>query len=284
MGSLKLVARCGRGSKNGKSLNPDYPNQDNGTKVLNYCIVIGPEQIIESFSKWRVVIRRAAFSASMLLSGKSSVRGDRRISSHRGFEEVSVLLNCSTEPLEDFVAIDDDSVCTGPIMANKDILELIQISKNIIDADSESSYFHIIRNEDHQKMLFPNAASKHGREIENIVRSHNYIGKHGRQAKSALYVSSLGRYMWFPHFRHGQRAMNMNRCTNAELADIHFIYGLDYGNGRIAVWLFGELYITRRQPNHQTFFLQVHQTLAEHESFRATIDDTPVNSEMHLVA
>ncbi|GFW79299.1 hypothetical protein TNCV_2477061 [Trichonephila clavipes] len=40
---------------------------------------------------------------------------------------------------------------------------------------------------------------------------------------------------------------------------------------------------TRRQPNHQTF-ARVHQNLAEYGSFKATIDDTPVNSEMDLVA
>ncbi|GFU64800.1 hypothetical protein TNCV_2128741 [Trichonephila clavipes] len=37
--------------------------------------------------------------------------------------------------------------------------------------------------------------------------------------------------------RHGQRAMNMNRDTNAELVDIHFIYGLANGNGRVLVRL-----------------------------------------------
>ncbi|GFW69938.1 hypothetical protein TNCV_1403911 [Trichonephila clavipes] len=83
--------------------------------------------------------------------------------------------------------------------------------------------------------------------------------------------------------RHGQRVMNMNCYMNAELADIHFIYGLANRNGRVAVQLYGGKYPTRRQPNHQTFS-RVHQNLVEHGSFRATIDDTPVNSEMDLVA
>lgn len=65
----------------------------------------------------------------------------------------------------------------------------------------------------------------------------------------------------------------MNRYTNAELADIHFIYGLANGNGRAAVRLYGERYPTRRQPNHQTF-ARVHQSLAEHGSFRAMIEGT----------
>ncbi|GFX02091.1 DUF4817 domain-containing protein [Trichonephila clavipes] len=79
--------------------------------------------------------------------------------------------------------------------------------------------------------------------------------------------------MWFLHFRHGQRAMNMYRFTNSELADIHFIYGLADGNGRVAVRLYRERYPTRRQPNHQTF-ARVHQNLVERGSFRATIEGT----------
>ncbi|GFS77124.1 hypothetical protein TNCV_3757491 [Trichonephila clavipes] len=34
--------------------------------------------------------------------------------------------------------------------------------------------------------------------------------------------------------------MNINRYTNAELADIHLIYHLDNGNGRVDVQLYGE--------------------------------------------
>ncbi|GFT06454.1 hypothetical protein TNCV_3355911 [Trichonephila clavipes] len=89
--------------------------------------------------------------------------------------------------------------------------------------------------------------------------------------------------MWFLHFRHGQHAVNMNRCTNAELEDIHFLYRLANGYGRVNVRLYGERYSTRKQPNDQTF-ARVHQNLAEHGSFGATIDDTLVNSEMDLVA
>ncbi|GFX44504.1 hypothetical protein TNCV_4713301 [Trichonephila clavipes] len=89
--------------------------------------------------------------------------------------------------------------------------------------------------------------------------------------------------MCFPHFRHEQRAMNMNRYMNAELADIHSIYNLANGNGCAAVRLYGERYPMKRQPNYQTF-TWVHQNLVEHESFTATIDNTPVNRGMDLVA
>ncbi|GFX82535.1 DUF4817 domain-containing protein [Trichonephila clavipes] len=79
--------------------------------------------------------------------------------------------------------------------------------------------------------------------------------------------------MWFLHFRHGQRAMNMYRLTNSDLADIHFIYSLADGNGCAAVRLYRERYPTRRQPNHR-MFARVHQNLVERGSFRATIEGT----------
>ncbi|GFW74795.1 transposable element Tcb2 transposase [Trichonephila clavipes] len=40
-----------------KIVNPDYPNQDNGTKILSYCIVIGPEQV-SKFSNYSNLLNR----------------------------------------------------------------------------------------------------------------------------------------------------------------------------------------------------------------------------------
>ncbi|GFW63871.1 hypothetical protein TNCV_3744751 [Trichonephila clavipes] len=40
-------------------------------------------------------------------------------------------------PSEEFVAIDDDNVCETPIVTDKDILEFVQSSKNIIDVESD---------------------------------------------------------------------------------------------------------------------------------------------------
>ncbi|GFU46424.1 hypothetical protein TNCV_1280701 [Trichonephila clavipes] len=88
----------------------------------------------------------------------------------------------------------------------------------------------------------------------------------------ALYVSSQGRHVGFPHFIHGQRPMNMNRYTNVELVDIRFICRLANGNGR-AVRLYRERYPTRWQPYHPPF-AQVHQNMVELESFRTTIEST----------
>ncbi|GFU51141.1 hypothetical protein TNCV_966331 [Trichonephila clavipes] len=63
-------------------------------------------------------------------------------------------------------------------------------------------------------------------------------------ARSELVASS---YQTWKH------VMNMNRYTNAEFGDIHFIYYLPNGNGRVAVRLYVERYVTSRQSNHQTF-------------------------------
>lgn len=65
--------------------------------------------------------------------------------------------------------------------------------------------------------------------------------------------------------------MSMDRYTNAELADIHFIYGLANGNSRAAARLYAGKYPTRRQPYHGTF-ARVHQNLADYGSFRPTIE------------
>ncbi|GFS93896.1 hypothetical protein TNCV_5053491 [Trichonephila clavipes] len=66
-----------------------------------------------------------------------------------------------------------------------------------------------------------------------------------------LYVSSEGRYL-FPHFRHRQQTVNMNRYTNTKLVDIHFIYNLANGSEHVTVRLNGERYSMKWQTSHQT--------------------------------
>ncbi|GFX75810.1 hypothetical protein TNCV_2237821 [Trichonephila clavipes] len=46
-------------------------------------------------------------------------------------------LDCSIVLSEEFIALDNDDVCTAPTMIEKDILEFVESSKNIIDADSD---------------------------------------------------------------------------------------------------------------------------------------------------
>ncbi|GFX48547.1 hypothetical protein TNCV_584451 [Trichonephila clavipes] len=44
--------------------------------------------------------------------------------------------NCPNVSFKEFVQVDDDNVCTAPIMADKGISEFVQSKKNTIDADS----------------------------------------------------------------------------------------------------------------------------------------------------
>ncbi|GFW53867.1 hypothetical protein TNCV_2446591 [Trichonephila clavipes] len=66
--------------------------------------------------------------------------------------ELSIVLS------EERIAVDDDNVCTGPIIADRDILDFVESSKCIIDTDSHnenemnntaSFCSHVIRNEEH---------------------------------------------------------------------------------------------------------------------------------------
>ncbi|GFV57558.1 uncharacterized protein TNCV_4399141 [Trichonephila clavipes] len=58
------------------------------------------------------------------------------LKTHEIFERVSVLLDCPTVSSEEFVAEYDGKESTTLIFYGKDILELVQSSKNIIDVDS----------------------------------------------------------------------------------------------------------------------------------------------------
>ncbi|GFW94567.1 hypothetical protein TNCV_4246081 [Trichonephila clavipes] len=45
--------------------------------------------------------------------------------------------DCPIALPEDLIAVDDDNVRTTPIMSDKNILELVESSKNVINADSD---------------------------------------------------------------------------------------------------------------------------------------------------
>ncbi|GFT83245.1 hypothetical protein TNCV_547281 [Trichonephila clavipes] len=53
------------------------------------------------------------------------------------FEKVSELLDCPKVSSEELVAVDDDNVYKTLTRADEDILEFVQGSKYIIDADSD---------------------------------------------------------------------------------------------------------------------------------------------------
>ncbi|GFV68813.1 hypothetical protein TNCV_1626061 [Trichonephila clavipes] len=82
--------------------------------------------------------------------------------------ELSVLLDCPTVSTKEFVAVDDDNVCTEPIVADKDTLEFFQSSKNISDADSDDE--NEMNDED------PVTTSS---EMQNIMKSmRSYLDAH----------------------------------------------------------------------------------------------------------
>lgn len=60
---------------------------------------------------------------------------------------------------------------------------------------------------------------------------------------------------------------NMERFSNSELADIHFIYGYCNGNARAAVREYQRRFPGRRLP-HRMVFSRVHRNLVENGSFR----------------
>ncbi|GFW08588.1 HTH_38 domain-containing protein [Trichonephila clavipes] len=76
----------------------------------------------------------------------------------------------SPPPMEEFVAVDDNIVYSGPIMVEKSILELVQSSKNIIDADSDD------KNEMNNTASFSTSS-----EMRNVMkRMHSYLDAHSK--------------------------------------------------------------------------------------------------------
>lgn len=64
----------------------------------------------------------------------------------------------------------------------------------------------------------------------------------------------------------------MANYTNAEMDDMHLLYGAANGNGREAARMYNELYPDRRTPNHQTF-AQLGRRLCETGTFRVNRTD-----------
>ncbi|GFY12964.1 DDE-1 domain-containing protein [Trichonephila clavipes] len=80
-----------------------------------------------------------------------------------------VLLNYAILPSEESVAVDNDNMYTAPIKANKDILEFVQSSKNIIDTIDT----------DGEKEINNAAPVPTSSEMRNIMKSMRiYLGAH----------------------------------------------------------------------------------------------------------
>ncbi|GFX54025.1 hypothetical protein TNCV_2336611 [Trichonephila clavipes] len=111
------------------------------------------------------------------------------------------------------------------------------------------------------------------------MRSHNYIGDHGRKAIGGAVRKLAASEHLVSSFQ------TWTACNEHES-----LYDCRVGGNPlhlrpiyVEIRLYGERYPTRCQPNHQAI-TRVYQILAEHGSFRFTIDDTSVNSEIGLVA
>ncbi|GFS89947.1 hypothetical protein TNCV_506771 [Trichonephila clavipes] len=83
------------------------------------------------------VVLNDFYSRETTLIAEDEKREMEDIETEPAFKEVfSVLLNCPIVSLKEFVAVEDDNVCS--IIADKGILELFQSSKNIIDTNSDN--------------------------------------------------------------------------------------------------------------------------------------------------
>ncbi|GFX67817.1 CCHC-type domain-containing protein [Trichonephila clavipes] len=74
--------------------------------------------------------------------------------------------DCSTVPFEEFVAVNDDNMCTAPMMADKDILEFFQNSEDITDADSDTT-----KNEFNNAVPVPTSS-----KMRNIKKKKEFLG------------------------------------------------------------------------------------------------------------
>ncbi|KAI4467999.1 c2h2 zinc finger cgi-62-related [Holotrichia oblita] len=74
----------------------------------------------------------------------------------------------------------------------------------------------------------------------------------------------------------------MENFSNAELTDMHFVYGPSNGNGRQAGRLYAELYPGRRVPHH-TIFARLHQRLRENGTFKKQTADCGRPREVRTV-
>ncbi|GFY15423.1 hypothetical protein TNCV_1572341 [Trichonephila clavipes] len=97
----------------------------NGEAAFHVCV--GCETSMIALSR----VARGSFLIGRCVNVVASVPGMNKI------RKTPAGLDCPTVLLsEEFIGVDDDNVCTAKTMADKDILEFVQSSKNIIDADS----------------------------------------------------------------------------------------------------------------------------------------------------
>ncbi|GBM43281.1 hypothetical protein AVEN_220814-1 [Araneus ventricosus] len=82
-------------------------------------------------------------------------------------------------------------------------------------------------------MVSQNSTYKLGGEVENIDRNHNHIRKHSRKWTGGAVRTSPRSARACSSLQMQTDAVNMNRFTNSNLADILFMYDLTNTNGRL---------------------------------------------------
>ncbi|GFW14261.1 hypothetical protein TNCV_3548501 [Trichonephila clavipes] len=92
--------------------------------------------------------------------------------------------DCSIVLTDEFIAVDDDNVCSAPIMTDKDILEFVQSSKNI-DEDSDDP--------NEMKNAAPVPTSS---EMRNIMRTP--VCDHLDRAYSGRWIGCADPVLWPP--------------------------------------------------------------------------------------
>ncbi|GFU69324.1 hypothetical protein TNCV_3209881 [Trichonephila clavipes] len=96
-------------------------------------------------------------------------------------------LSRSRTPSEEFFALGDDNVCTAPVMAENEILEFVQSSKNIIDVapedENEMNYATLDPTSSEMRNMMKVCDTSEGsRSISMTLKLHNFsnaTGVHG---------------------------------------------------------------------------------------------------------
>ncbi|GFV48941.1 hypothetical protein TNCV_1093411 [Trichonephila clavipes] len=102
---------------------------------LNTCVTRSPvkRKISTADNKcgWSIVhLKKKSNKSVFLLEEPGNTKKEWQADGH----QMGFLIGETSETIQ-HKTLDDDNVCTAPIMADKEILEFVQSSKNIINAD-----------------------------------------------------------------------------------------------------------------------------------------------------
>ncbi|GFV58187.1 hypothetical protein TNCV_3549431 [Trichonephila clavipes] len=104
------------------------------------------------------------------------------------FEKVAVLMDCPTVSWEEFVAVDDSNACTASIIIDKNILEFVKSSKNIIEADCD------VENEMCNADLFVFTSSEMKNVIKKFLETNGLLLDNRRRQSFVNAANMSGQY------------------------------------------------------------------------------------------